>query len=272
MFRPSCAFWSAYISLHGRQQDRQLRNLSFYSIYDTWEAFSRGYTPHIRDDITKHALFSLKISPCSVPASPLSAPLQQLYLFWCLSFGSLKGSVSSPAARGTAAETAAFLLVEKWVVFAFTISAQHAWHTYNTKKCACVEQEELNLHRFLTSVLVWDSSLYWERDVIFFFFYKTPGRQTVNTKVVITLSREKKQHFPSRRVSLNKLGGRRAKQTSDEMVAHVYESLIHAGGEQHRNREHYSEIKVDLELLPHHLARAAGKSKQCWKWMNTQRG
>lgn len=68
-----------------------------------------------------------------------------------------------------------------------------------------------------------------ERDVIFF-FYKTPGRQTVNRKVVITLSREKKQHFPSRRVSLNKLGGRRAKQTSDEMVAHVYESLIHAGG------------------------------------------
>lgn len=111
-----------------------------------------------------------------------------------------------------------------------------------------------------------------ERDVIFFFFYKTPGRQTVNTKVVITLSREKKQHFPSRRVSLYKLGGRRAKQTSDEMVAHVYESLIHAGGEQHRNREHYSEIKVDLELLPHHLARAAGKSKQCRKWMNTQRG
>lgn len=216
--------------------------------------------------------FPCKISPCSVPASPLSAPLQQLYLFWCLSFGSLKGSVSSPAARGTAAETAAFLLVEKWVVFAFTISAQHAWHTYNTKKCACVEQEELNLHRFLTSVLVWDSSLYWEREMWFFFFYKTPGRQTVNTKVVITLSREKKQHFPSRRVSLYKLGGRRAKQTSDEMVAHVYESLIHAGGEQHRNREHYSEIKVDLELLPHHLARAAGKSKQCRKWMNTQRG
>lgn len=33
-----------------------------------------------------------------------------------------------------------------------------------------------------------------ERDVIFF-FYKTPGRQTVNTKVVITLSREKNPTF-----------------------------------------------------------------------------
>lgn len=55
-------------------------------------------------------------------------------------------------------------------------------------------------------------------------------------------------------------------------VAHVYESLIHAGGKQHRNREHYSEIKVDLKLLPHHLARAAGKSKRCRKWMNSQPG
>lgn len=171
---------SLYLDHHARSDQHIFRCMDvsrtsnsaiFPSIqYTTREAFSRGYTPHIRDDITKHALFSLKISPCSVPASPLSASLQQLYLFWCLSFGSLKGSVSSPAARGTAAETAAFLLVEKWVVFAFTISAQHAWHTYNTKKCACVEQEELNLHRFLTSVLVWDSSLYWEREMWFFFF------------------------------------------------------------------------------------------------------
>lgn len=31
--------------------------------------------------------------------------------------------------------------------------------------------------------------------------------------------------------------------------------------EQHRNRAHYSEIQVNLELLPRHLARGAGKSK-----------
>lgn len=216
--------------------------------------------------------FPCKISPCSVPASPLSAPLQQLYLFWCLSFGSLKGSVSSPAARGTAAETAAFLLVEKWVVFAFTISAQHAWHTYNTKKCACVEQEELNLHRFLTSVLVWDSSLYWERDVIFFFFYKTPGRQTVNTKVVITLSREKKKTFSITPREFEQAWRKESEADFRWNGCPCLWVTDPCRREQHRNREHYSEIKVDLELLPHHLARAAGKSKQCRKWMNTQRG
>lgn len=87
-FRPSCAFWSAYLLLHGRQQDQQLCNLSFYSIYDTWEAFSRGYTPHIRDDITKHVLFSLQnlpvFSPCvsSLCVSAAALPvLMSLFRF-----------------------------------------------------------------------------------------------------------------------------------------------------------------------------------------------
>lgn len=38
-------------------------------------------------------------------------------------------------------------------------------------------------------------------------------------------------------------------------------SLIHGGS--NTETEHYSEIKVDLELLPHHLAQAAGKAKRC---------
>lgn len=44
---------------------------------------------------------------------------------------------------------------------------------------------------------------------------------------------------------------------------HVYKSLIHGGS--NRETEHYSEIKVDLELLPHHVAQAAGGAKRCGK-------
>lgn len=81
------------------------------------------------------------------------------------------------------------------------------------------------------SILVWDSSLHWERCD----FYKTTGRQTINRKVVITLSRKKKKIL-SCCVSLYKLGGRRASRLQmkwlpfSSPVAHVYESLIHAGG------------------------------------------
>lgn len=42
---------------------------------------------------------------------------------------------------------------------------------------------------------------------------------------------------------------------------HVYKSLIHGG--RNTETEHYSQIKVDLELLPHYLAQAAGKAKHC---------
>ena len=123
------------------------------------------------------------------------------------------------------------------------------------------------------SILVWDSSLHWERCD----FYKTTGRQTVNRKVVITLSRKKKKKFYHAAWVCTSLE-EESEQTSDEMAALLFTSCPclwvtdPCRREQHRNREHYSEIKVDLELLPHHLAHAAGKSKRCRKWMNTQRG
>lgn len=78
-------------------------------------------------------------------------------------------------------------------------------------------------------------------------------------------------------MSSYKLGGRR-EQSLDEMAALLFTSCPclwvtdPCRREQHRNREHYSEIKVDLELLPRHLAQAAGKSERCRKWMNTQPG
>ena len=203
--------------------------------------------------------FPCKISLCSVPAPSLSPSLQQLYLFWCLSFGSSKCSVSSSAARWTAAETAAFLLVEKWVVFAFTISAQHAWHTYNTKKCACVEQEKLNLHRFLTSVLVWEIN------------HEQKGGH-------LTEQDKKNSIFHHTVWVCTSLEEGERSRLQMKWLPPLFTSCPclwvtdPCRREQHRNREHYSEIKVDLELLPHHLAQAAGKSKQCRKWMNTQRG
>lgn len=114
---------------------------------------------------------------------------------------------------------------------------------------------------------------YWEREMwFFFFFYKTPGRQTVNTKVVITLSREKKTTFS---ITPREFVQAWRKESEADFRWNGCPCLWVTDPcrrEQHRNREHYSEIKVDLELLPHHLARAAGKSKQCRKWMNTQRG
>lgn len=111
-----------------------------------------------------------------------------------------------------------------------------------------------------------------ERDVIFFFFYKTPGRQTVNTKVVITLSREKKKTFSITPREFEQAWRKESEADFRWNGCPCLWVTDPCRREQHRNREHYSEIKVDLELLPHHLARAAGKSKQCWKWMNTQRG
>lgn len=236
----------------------------------------------------KQSMCSLpsKISLCSVPALFLSASLQQLYLFWCLSFGSLKGSVSYSAARGTV-ETAAFLLVEKWVVFTFTISTKHAWHTYKTKKCACVEQGKLNLHRFHPPAWVaFSLSVYtylcpfWcgthlctERDAIF-----------IKQQVDKPLTERWSSHWAGKKKNSIMLREfvqawrKESEQTSDEMAALLFTSCPclwvtdPCRREQHRNREHYSEIKVDLELLPHHLAQAAGKSKRCRKWMNTQRG
>lgn len=89
---------SLYLDHHARSDQHIFRCMDvsrtsnstiFPSIqYTTREAFSRGYTPHIRDDITKHALFSLQnlpvFSPCvsSLCASAAALPvLMSLFRF-----------------------------------------------------------------------------------------------------------------------------------------------------------------------------------------------